>query len=69
MRGGRNMIVLCDSVQGKKESEYLAFTSRNKENKKYYSYLFMAKNSKMVMLSGCVCVCAVPMFCLRPSKY
>ena len=44
-------------TQGKKENEYLAFTSRNKENKKYYSYLFMAKNSKMVTcVSICVCV-------------
>ena len=37
-------------MQGKKESEYLAFTSRSKENKKYYSYLFMAKNSRMVVV-------------------
>ena len=44
-------------MQGKKENEYLAFTSRSKENKKYYSYLFMAKNSKMVgIVHACVCL-------------
>lgn len=35
-------------MQGKRENEFVAFISRNKENKKYYCYLFAAKNSKMV---------------------
>lgn len=37
-------------MQGKKENEFVAFISRNKENKKYYCYLFAAKNSKMVYI-------------------
>ena len=39
-------MILC--MQGKKETDFVTFISRSKENKKYYCYLFGAKNSRMV---------------------
>lgn len=44
----RPCTIMLFLMQGKIESEYIAFTSKHKESKKYFCYLFLAKNSKMV---------------------